>query len=540
MTNVLVSDTTLRDGLQQCFVNVNVSQRLGILEVLEKLGLHYIELGWPGTSPATDQFFEEVCKRHSASSSQFKAFGSTRRAWLLPAEDDFLPRVVYSKMPVVTLFGKTSPKHVELALGCTLGENLNMIRDSVRWAADQGKEVIFDAEHGCDAGKEDLGYLKACLDAAVEGGATILVLCDTRGNNMPWDVASLVEEMVNRYPQLTVGAHMHNDLGLAVANTLAAVRAGARYVETAFNGYGERTGNADSVCVIADLQIKLGYEVLPESSLEQLNKAAERISELTGVPLAANMPWSGSAAWSHKAGCHSSAVLKHPELYEHTPPETVGAKRLLVMSEQLGQAVVRHKAEELGLPPLSTKEAQLVVEQFKNLGLEGGDLENANGTVELLMRRTLSGLPDYFKVRQWRSVTGENLTTVEEADSNESAASLVVECEDGVRCTEFRLQGGPVAALDGALRKCLLRNNPRLADLAFADFVVQIKGAPAGVQSTVVASVRWLYQGEELRTMGVSQNMMAACLKALTDAYNLVLYRGASSSIQDECLGVGA
>jgi 2-isopropylmalate synthase len=356
---------------------------------------------------------------------------------------------------------------------------------------------------------------------------------------MPWDIARLVEAVVNRYPNLTIGAHMHNDLGLAVANTLEAVRAGARYVETAFNGYGERTGNADSVCVIADLQLKLKYEVLPESSMIRLNSAAKDIAKLTGIPLPKNAPWYGSSAWGHKAGCHSSAVRKYPELYEHTPPETVGAKRVLVMSEQLGQAAVLHKAEELGLPTLSATQVRLVVDQFKNLGLEGGDLEGADGTVELLMRRALSGLPDYFHVKEWRSVTGENLTAGNEADATESSASLVVE-NGQVHCTTHRLNGGPVAALDGALRKCLLPEYPHLADLTLEDLAVQIKGAPVGVQSTVVASVRWLYKGEELTTVGVSQNMMAACLKALTDAYHLVLFRNSGTSIQDECLGVGA
>jgi len=385
---VRLYDTTLRDGAQGEGISFSLEAKLRICERLARFGARYIEGGWPGANPKDTEFFARA-RELELGDAALVAFGSTRRAGVSPEEDGNLRALLSAGTPAVALVGKAWTLHVEEILRTTRAENLRMIADSVGLMVAHGVEVFFDAEHFFDGFKEDRDYALEVLRAAAEAGADWLVLCDTNGGTLPWEVGEITAAVRREFPGARLGIHAHDDGGLAVANTLAAVRAGAELVEVTVNGYGERCGNADLCVVVPDLQLKMGYEVVPPERLRELTSLSHFVAELANMPQASFQPYVGRSAFAHNGGIHVDAFRKVPRSYQHIDPGLVGNRPRVLVSELSGKANVEVKAAELGFS-LSGEEARRVVRAVKELEGKGFQFEGAEGSFELLVRRSLA------------------------------------------------------------------------------------------------------------------------------------------------------
>ena len=390
---VYIFDTTLRDGTQGEGISLSVEDKLKIAQKLDELGVDYIEGGWPGSNNKDIEFFERV-KSLNLKHAKVSAFGSTRRKGVKPEEDANLNKILESGVQVASIFGKSWDFHVTTALETTLEENLAMIHDSVRYLKDHGLEVIYDAEHFFDGYKSNPEYALATLEKAHAAGADWIVLCDTNGGTLPDEIKEIVSIVCERIPA-AIGIHAHNDCELGVANSLAAVQAGARQVQGTINGYGERCGNANLVSVIPNLQLKLGYEVISADQLRSLTAVARYISEIANVSMPINQPFVGTAAFAHKGGIHVSAIRKHPRTYEHIEPELVGNKQRVLVSELAGQSNVLFKVQELNLDiPIDSEAARAAIQRIKALEHEGYQFEGADASLELLLREATGNLEE--------------------------------------------------------------------------------------------------------------------------------------------------
>ena len=380
-------DTTLRDGTQGEGISLSVEDKLLIAKRLDRMGIHYIEGGFPGSNPKDMEFFERV-RDLSLTHAKAVAFGSTCRAGVPAHADANLQALLAAGTEVVAIFGKSWAFHVHNALRTTLDENLRMIEDSVRFLVANGRRVVYDAEHFYDGFKADPDYALATLRAAQRGGAETLALCDTNGGSLPMEVLEITRRVVSEFPSLRIGVHTHNDGGLAVANTLMAVEAGATHVQGTINGFGERNGNADLIQVIANLQLKMNRPVMTKEQLRGLTDLSRFVSEVANVKPDDRQPFVGRSVFAHKAGIHVSALLRHPETYEHIDPELVGNKRRVLVSELSGASNILYKAQELGIPlQKDSPELRRVVETVKRLEAEGYHFEGAEASFELLLKR---------------------------------------------------------------------------------------------------------------------------------------------------------
>ncbi|MEL7233464.1 MAG: citramalate synthase, partial [Chloroflexota bacterium] len=389
-TQVAVYDTTLRDGTQREGISLSVADKLKITRLLDDLGVSYIEGGWPGSNPKDAAYFDAV-QQMDLKHAKVTAFGSTCRKGSDPAEDANIKALVDAQTPVVTVVGKTSMLHVKDVLRTTPEENLRMIEVSVAYLKSLGKEVIYDAEHFFDGTKLHLEYAFDTIKAAVDGGADCIVLCDTNGGSMPWEITDLVNAVQDAFPDTPLGVHTHNDGELAVANTLAGVRAGAVHVQGTINGYGERCGNANLCSIIPDLQLKMGYDCVPEENLRTLASLSRTVAEIANLAPDTHLAYVGRSAFAHKGGIHVAAVRRNVDSYQHIDPELVGNEMRVLVSDLSGRGNMLSKAEEFGLD-VSNQEAVRVLEEIKELENEGFVFEGAEASVAIRLHRAR---PDY-------------------------------------------------------------------------------------------------------------------------------------------------
>jgi len=519
-------DTTLRDGQQTQGVDFTAADKAKIARALDALGIDYVEGGWPGANPTDSDFFRAAPKLTKAT---FTAFGMTKRAGRSAANDEVLAEVVNAGTPAVCLVGKAHDFHVETALGITLAENLTNIRESIAHLVAQGREALFDAEHFFDGWKANRDYALASLDAAMEGGARWVVLCDTNGGTLPGEVGEIVSQVCQRIPGTHVGIHTHNDTEQAVANSFAAVDAGARQIQGTLNGLGERCGNANLVSIIPTLLLKKQYADrfetgISPAALPRLRAASLMLDEMLNRVSNRHAPYVGSAAFAHKAGLHASAIAKDPSTYEHVPPEAVGNERVIPMSNQAGRSNLVKRLAEAGIE-VEPKDCRLtrLLALVKEREDQGFAYDSAQASFELLARRYLGQLPQYFEVDRYR-VSVERRLDPEDGPVTVSEAVVVVHV-DGERMISAsesidpvtRADQGPVNALSRALRKDLGRYQSFIEDMHLTDFRVRIIGAGTEAVTRVLIDSAD-ESGNTWSTVGVSRNIVDASFQALEDA----------------------
>ncbi|MFM8857879.1 MAG: citramalate synthase [Actinomycetota bacterium] len=515
-TMIEVFDTTLRDGLQVEGVSASVEDKLRIAEQLDFLGVHYIEGGWPGANPKDIEFFARAASELKLSTSTLVAFGSTRRPKGKVDDDATLRHLIEAGTSAVCIVAKSWDYHVLNALQTTLDEGVSMISDSVQYLVGNGRKVIVEMEHFFYGFMRNEEFALRALEAAIVNGASHLVLCDTNGGSLPHEVEAIVSKVKSHIGNdAIIGIHCHDDTGCAVANSMAAVMAGARHVQGTLNGLGERTGNTNLTTVIPNLQLKLGHECLPEGRLERLTAVSHHVAEVLNRPMNPQAPYVGSGAFAHKAGLHVSAIARARDAYEHVEPELVGNGTRFVVSEMAGRATITIKAEELGLE-MDGPAVNQVIDDLKRLEHEGYHFEAADASLELLMRRATGWEQPYFRVESMRVITDESPT-------GDFTTEATVKVWVGPERTENRhvhtAEGnGPVHAIDKALRAAIVEAYPQLERVHLTDYKVRIlDGATAtGAVTRVLLDAT---NGEKSwTTIGVSPNIIEASWRALEES----------------------
>lgn len=519
-----VYDTTLRDGAQQEGLNLSVADKLSIARQLDGLGVGYIEGGWPGANPKDTEFFRRAAEELDLRHAQLAAFGATRRAGVKAADDPLVAALRDSGAGVVTLVAKSHDRHVELALRTTLEENLAMIRDTVSHLRAEGQQVFLDAEHFFDGYRANRDYALEVLRTAYDAGAEVVALCDTNGGMLPGWVADVVHDVVDS-TGVRVGIHCHNDTGCAVANTLAAVDAGASHVQGTINGYGERTGNADLVTVVANLELKLDRQVLPPGLLREATRIAHAVAEVTNFPPASRQPYVGTSAFAHKAGLHASAIKVDPDLYQHMDPVGVGNDMRLLVSDMAGRASIELKGRELGFDLSHDKElVTRVTDRVKLLESRGYTFEAADASFELLLLEEVEGVrPSYFQVESWRVIT-ETLPPSRAGEEAVSEATVKLRA-DGVRYVVTGEGNGPVNALDQALREAIGQAYPEVAKFELIDYKVRILDQGHGTDAITRVLIETSDGESSWVTVGVGHNVIEASWGALVDGVTFGLRR---------------
>jgi 2-isopropylmalate synthase len=519
-----VYDTTLRDGAQQEGLNLSVADKLSIARQLDGLGVGYIEGGWPGANPKDTEFFRRAAEELDLRHAQLAAFGATRRAGVKAADDPLVAALRDSGAGVVTLVAKSHDRHVELALRTTLEENLAMIRDTVGHLRAEGQQVFLDAEHFFDGYRANRDYALEVLRTAYDAGAEVIALCDTNGGMLPGWVADVVHDVVDA-TGVRVGIHCHNDTGCAVANTLAAVDAGATHVQGTINGYGERTGNADLVTVVANLELKLERQVLPPGLLREATRIAHAVAEVTNFPPASRQPYVGTSAFAHKAGLHASAIKVDPNLYQHMDPVGVGNDMRLLVSDMAGRASIELKGRELGFDLSHDKElVTRVTDRVKALESRGYTFEAADASFELLLLEEVEGVrPSYFEIESWRVIT-ETLPRSRAGEEAVSEATVKLKA-DGVRYVVTGEGNGPVNALDQALREAIGQAYPEVAKFELIDYKVRILDQGHGTDAITRVLIETSDGESSWVTVGVGHNVIEASWGALVDGLTFGLRR---------------
>ncbi len=513
---VTIFDTTLRDGTQGEGISLSVEDKLKIAQKLDELGVHYIEGGWPGSNSKDIEFFNRA-KQLKLSHAKITAFGSTRRKDTSPEQDANLNRLLESGVSVATIFGKSWDFHVYKALQTTLEENLAMIYDSVKYLKDHGLEVIYDAEHFFDGYKHNAEYALATIRKAEEAGADWIVLCDTNGGSLPGEISEIVADVCSKL-STPIGIHAHNDCELGVANSLAAVQAGARQVQGTINGFGERCGNANLCSIIPNLQLKLNYHCISPKQLESLTSIARYVNEIANVNMPVNQPYVGAAAFAHKGGIHVSAIMKHPRTYEHIEPELVGNKQRVLVSELAGQSNVVFKAQELNLNlDLENAKTKQLIEKIKELEHQGYQFEGADASLELLIREAFGQMEEPFQLESFKILVEK---TANQSVVSEAIIKLNVQGETVYTAAEGN---GPVNALDNALRKALVQFYPSIQEMHLSDYKVRV----IDEKDATAAKVRVLIESTDFKnswsTVGVSENVVEASWEALIDSIRYAL-----------------
>ena len=515
-----IYDTTLRDGAQQEGLNLSVHDKLTIARHLDDLGVGFIEGGWPGANPKDTEFFKLAAKELKLKNATFVAFGATRRANTKAADDVLLRALAESGAPVVTLVAKSHDRHVELALKTDLQENLAMIKDSIKFLRQGGQRVFLDAEHFFDGYRANPAYALEVVRVAAEAGADVIALCDTNGGMLPDELSDVVAKVISD-SSARIGIHCHNDTGCAIANSLAAVAAGASHVQGTLNGYGERTGNADLIAIIANLQLKKKQEVLPAGALEEAFRIAHAVAEVTNVSPSARQPYVGISAFAHKAGLHASAIKVDPALYQHENPESVGNDMRMLVSEMAGRASIEIKSSQLGFDLSKEKEVVArLVERVKELESGGYTFEAADASFELLLREELAGKkPSFFTIESWK-------TSVDQLEDGSvtSRAEVSIRAK-GELISSSGSGNGPVNAIDRALRNGLEKLYPELAELELTDYKVRILEGRLGTGAITRVLVESSDGHGEWSTIGVHENVIAASAMALEDALTYGLIR---------------
>lgn len=517
-----VYDTTLRDGAQQEGISLSVADKLTIAPMLDELGVGFIEGGWPGAVPKDTEFFKRAAKELDLRNAELAAFGATRKVGVRASDDPQVRALLDSEAPVVTLVAKSDVRHVERALRTTPDEGLAMIADTVAYLVREGRRVVVDAEHFFDGYRYDADFARRAVLAGFEAGAEVVALCDTNGGMLPDWVRDVVAEVRGAVgPDAVLGMHAHNDSGCAVANTLAAVDAGCAHVQGTVNGYGERTGNADLLSVVANLELKLGRQVLARDAdapggLAELTRIAHAISEITNISPFARQPYVGASAFAHKAGLHASAIKVDPDLYQHADPSLVGNDMRMLVSDMAGRASIELKGRQLGIDLAAHPEVlSRVTHRVKDAEANGYTFEAADASFELLLVEELDGArPAYFRVESWRAIVERNggrgtPATAEATVKLHAGGDRVVSTGEG---------NGPVNALDHALRQALTRVYPELAEFELIDFKVRILDQMQGTDAVTRVLIETTDGQTSWSTVGVGPNIIEASWEALTDS----------------------
>lgn len=521
-----VYDTTMRDGAQQEGLNLSVQDKMHIARHLDDLGVGYIEGGWPGSNPKDTEFFALAAKELDLKHATLAAFGATRRAGVQASEDPLIQALRDSGASVVTLVAKSHDRHVTEALRTTLEENLAMVRDTVTYLREEGQRVFVDLEHFFDGYRANRDYALEVVRAAGDAGAEVVILCDTNGGMLPHWVTEIVTDVAQTGVRL--GIHAHNDTGCAVANSMAAVQAGATHVQGCVNGYGERTGNADLVTCVANLELKLGIPALPEGRLAEATRISHAIAEITNYPPSARQAYTGVSAFAHKAGLHASAIRVDPNLYQHIDPALVGNDMRLLVSEMAGRATIELKGKELGFD-LANDPVRLarVTDRVKSMEQSGYTFEAADASFELLLAEEMDGArPSYFDVESWRVLA-------ESARGDDAVAEATVKLvAGGVRLAVIGEGNGPVNALDHALRQAIEQVYPDVARFHLIDFRVRILDQGHGTDAVTRVLIETSDGKDSWVTVGVGANIIEASWEALVDALTYGLRRhGVASRI---------
>ena len=513
-------DTTLRDGAQSEDVSFTLDDKLRVAELLDGCGIAYIEGGWPGSNPRDEEFFSAV-RKLNLRRARVAAFGSTRRANVAVADDLNLRQLLKAETPVVTIVGKTWDLHVRDDLKISKEQNLEVIADSIAYLKQRVDEVIFDCEHFFDGFKADPDYSRACLGAAAEAGADVLVLCDTRGGTMPAEIVEAVR-MATTVGGTAIGIHCHNDCELAVANSLAAVGAGATQVQGTINGFGERCGNANLCSVIPNLQLKLGYECVTAEELKALPRVSRTVYELANIEPFKRQAYVGESAFAHKGGLHVAAVQKNSETYEHIDPALVGNRQRVLVSDLSGRSNVLYKAKQFGYDiDYGNPAVKAVLERVKQLEAIGFQYEGAEASFQLLMEEALHGRVSHFKLKSFR-VSDEK---IHDDEPMLAEATVRIELPDGTAAHTVAEGNGPLNALDLALRKALIPMYPNLEAVELHDYKVRVLGSHDGTDAVVRVLIESGDDGDHRwGTVGVSSNVIEASWQALVDSIEYKLF----------------
>ena len=514
MVDIYVYDTTLRDGSQREGISYSVDDKLNIAQRLDQFGVHYIEGGWPGSNPKDAAFFQRA-NRLKLQHAKIAAFGSTLKKGAQLENDANIQALLAAETPVVTLVGKSWDLHVTAVLEATLEENLVMIEKSVAYFKTQGREVIYDAEHFFDGYKANPAYALETLRAAAGAGADVLVLCETNGGALPWEVEEIVQAVATQF-NTPLGIHTHDDGGCGVANALAAVRAGAIHIQGTINGYGERVGNANLCTLIADLQLKMGKVCLPPENLAQLTELSNFVAEVANLPLDKHQPYVGASAFAHKGGIHVAAVLKVESSYQHIDPAKVGNSRRTVVSELSGRGNVLDKSREFGLD-VSSDQAREVLSQIKELEAQGFTFESAEASISMMLHRLQPGYQPPFQLIDF-------VVVVEHRQGRGILAEATVKVRVGDQVIHTAAEGnGPVSALDAALRKALLDVYPALAHVRLDDYKVRILDSDNGTGAAVRVLIDTKNGTRRWSTVGASTNIIEASWRAMADSLEFAL-----------------
>ncbi|UCH36511.1 MAG: citramalate synthase [Armatimonadota bacterium] len=517
--DVVVYDTTLRDGAQTEGISLSVEDRVKIAQRLDELGIDYIEGGWPSRENPTDIAFFRHMREMPLAHAKLVAFGSTRRPKAKVEEDPQINSLLNAGTSAVTIFGKSWDLHVVGTLGATLQQNLEMIEDTVRHLKSRGLEVIFDAEHFFDGYQGNADYALATLQAAAAADDDCIVLCDTNGGTLPHELEPMFRA-AQAAVETPLGIHAHNDSDVAVANTLLAVHLGATHVHGTINGYGERCGNANLCSVVPNLQLKLGKSALAPDKLARLYEVAHYISEVANMPPAERQPFVGRSAFAHKGGVHVDAVLKRPETYEHVTPEVVGNQRRLLVSDQAGTSTVVYKARALEIDlDKQSPETRAILQRVKEMEHEGYQFEGAEASFDLLMRKTMGIYRNLFDLGGFRVITEKR------AEGDILCEATIKVTVDGVEEHTAAEGDGPVHALDGALRKALEKFYPDLKEIKLTDFKVRVIAGSEGTAAKVRVLVESSDDADSWSTVGVHTNIIEASWQALVDSIEYGLMR---------------
>ncbi len=518
---IFIYDTTLRDGSQGENISFSSAEMIKIAKKLDQAGVHYIEGGWPGSNARDARFFE-LAQKETFANAKITAFGSTRKPLTDAGEDANLKALIDSQAPAAAIVGKSWTLHVEEVMGNTREENLAMIRDSVALLKKHGREVIYDAEHFFDGYKEDAGYTLETLVAAAQSGADVLVLCDTNGGSLPFEVEQIVTEVKTHLAEkdldTKLGIHTHNDCGLAVANSIAAIRAGAFMVQGTVNGYGERCGNADLITIIPLLSLKMGYTSIAEEKIVQLKGLSRFVSETANIVPLNSRPFVGRSAFAHKGGLHVNAIMKVPRAYEHIDPALVGNKRRVLVSDLGGRSNVIYKAKELGVDIEGNNfDSQKIAEEIKQLEDRGYQFDVADGSMKIFLQKFTEQFEPLFDLESFR------VTIEKDKDQPCKAhATIKIKVDDDYEITAAEGHG-PVSALDNALRKALGQFFPDLESMRLVDFKVRVIDGRDGTGAKVRVFIESRDHEDLWSTIGVSEDIIEASWQALADSFQFKL-----------------
>ena len=527
MDPILLYDTTLRDGTQGENITFSADEKLNIAMRLDDIGIHYIEGGWPGSNPRDVAFFN-LAKRVTFKHARLAAFGSTRKPGINPDQDNNLNALLEAETPAVTVFGKSWDLHVEKIMSNTLQENLSMINDSVAFLKRHGREIIYDAEHFFDGYKNNRDYALESLEAALNGGADFIVLCDTNGGTLPFELESIIAEVQQQRNSIStgpsqnvsvkLGIHSHNDCGMAVANSITAVQNGAVMVHGTMNGYGERCGNADLTSIIPILGIKMDRACVTEENLKKLQNLSRYVSETTNLVPLNSRPFVGKSAFAHKGGIHVSAIMKTPRAYEHMDPGMVGNSRRVLISDLSGKSNVEYKAKELGVElGKNGFNSRQIASEIKQMEQEGYQFDSADGTFKILLEKFTDQFKPHFALESFR-------VTIEKDKDQPCSAHATIKISVGDKQEITAGEGyGPVSALDNALRKALDKFYPDLDTMRLVDFKVRVIDGTRGTAAKVRVLIESRDQNAIWNTIGVSEDIIEASWQALADSFQFKL-----------------